>query len=121
MTTNNSDNLAMVLERINFLMQSQPAVLSAENNLANIELEESVELEKNAPLLTEVYEGDSEQLVAVLSRQGEVDAVLNEMRPLIHQEVASAVLQASDALTQSLINQLEHDLVHSLRHRLITD
>ncbi len=115
MTTNNSDNLAMVLERINTLMQSQPVVASPENSLSDAELEE------NIPLLTEVYEGDAEQLVAVLSRQAQVDAVLNEMRPLIHQEVATAVLLASDALTQALINQLESDLIKTLRDRLITE
>ncbi len=115
MTTNNSDNLAMVLERINFLMQSQPSVTSPENSLPITELEE------NTPLLTEVYEGDTEQLVAVLSRQVQVDAALNEMRPLIRQEVATAVLLASDTLTQALINQLESDLIKTLRDRLITE
>ena len=105
----------MVLERIHFLMQSLPAVASSDNSLPISALDEKT------PLLTDVYEGDSEQLVAVLSRQAQVDNVLNEMRPLIHQEVATAVLLASETLTQALISKLESDLIKTLGDRLMKE
>lgn len=116
MTTKNNDNLASVLERINLLMQSAPAVVE-DNQVTD---EAQADDTDDIPLLIEVYTGDPAQLIPHTDRQEKVDALLRELRPFIHIEVKKVVLQESVRLEQVLAKQLEADLIKTLRERLIS-
>ncbi len=110
MAIKENDNLAAVLERINLLMQSAPAV--ADNDEVVEDADDGI------PLLVEVYTGDSAQLVSRIERQKKVNALLKEMRPFIQLEVKKAVLDESVKLEKALSKQLEADLIETLRERL---
>lgn len=114
MTVKDNDNLALVLERINLLMQPAPVTdepASSEEGGGDI------------PLLTDVYTGDQSQLAVhaepSVRRQDQVDALLKEMRPFIRIEVKKVVLQESVKLEKMLATRLEADLINTLRERLI--
>ena len=118
MTIKENDNLAAVLERINLLMQSTPAV--AEDAQAVDEMQAEDAAEDDIPELVDVYTGDFAQLSSHKERQTKVNALLKEVRPFIQMEVKKVVLQESVILEKKLAKHLEADLIETLRKRLMS-
>ncbi|MBC7785996.1 MAG: hypothetical protein H7Z18_00715 [Methylophilaceae bacterium] len=115
MTVKDNDNLALVLERINLLMQTAPEAIHV-----NDEPSENAKEDENIPLLVDVYTGDIAQLKQRENRQVEINAVIKEMQPYIKLEIKKAVLKQTVELEAMLAKQLETDLIKTLSERLQT-
>jgi len=123
-----NDDLAQVLNRINALMQRSE--VAAETVLEH----------EDIPLLTEVYEGEAEQLEAVnlqnfptlnqmanellAANQPLTEELaarfLSEVQPLILKAVKVAVLEESVKAEKLLTSKLEQEILTLLHQRLTT-
>lgn len=113
MTVKDNDNLALVLERINLLMQTAPEATYADDVPNDTGAED-----EDIPLLVDVYTGDITHLKQRKKRQLEIEAVIKEMQPYIKLEIKKAVLKQTVELENLLIKQLETDLIKILSERL---
>jgi len=127
-TTIDNDDLAKVLNRINALMQRSEA--PAESMLEH----------EDIPLLTEVYNGEAEQLEVVnlqnfptLNQMANellvanqplteelAERFLSEVQPLILKAVKVAVLEESVKAEKLLTSKLEQEILTLLHQRLTT-
>lgn len=113
MTAKDNDNLALVLERINLLMQTAPEATDTDDVPSEIGAED-----EDIPLLVDVYTGDITHFKQREKRQLEIEAVIKEMQPYIKLEIKKAVLKQTVELEALLIKQLETDLIKILGERL---
>lgn len=119
MTVKDNDNLALVLERINLLMQTAPEAIHSDD-VPSENATEDIGADEDIPLLVDVYTGDIAQLKQRENRQVEIDAVIKEMQPYIKLEIKKAVLKQTVELEAMLVKQLEVDLIKTLSERLQT-
>jgi hypothetical protein len=123
--------LARVLSRVNALMKHDPVM----QPLPEAAVEAQVSAEAEVPVLTDVYEGELPAFAShsqggsattdpvtltPSSDEGAIEAIVAELRPLIHAEVKKAVRQELVNLEKIVNHRLETEFLQTLLEKLRT-